>query len=199
MPPFPAVTQSIHDAAIHGDFVRVELLAISSVELNILGRHGESLLESVTSYFAENPALKFRVPMLKLLIERGANPNLLGEDGSSPLTAAMLGRDTELFRTLLAAGADPNLPDGFTGKQSFYDWAVFDYIHEVWNVPPLLAQNPSPEALTPPLQDEGASEEFWLQQLDNQAIQGGLQRPSHLILLRQYGALTAHERSGKTG
>ncbi|MCZ4324628.1 hypothetical protein [Pseudomonas anguilliseptica] len=137
--------------------------------------------------------------MLRLLIERGANPNLLGEEGSSPLTAAMLGRDSELLEILLEAGADPNLPEGFTGTQSFYDWAVFDYIHEIWEAPFLFSPAPRLEAPTPPSPEDKASEESWLQYLDRCAIKDGLERPNHLILLRKYGARTAHELSEKVG
>lgn len=197
MNPFPVNSQALYDAAISGDFAQVEALAASSDVLNVINGRGESLLESVTSYLAENPELEFRTSMLRLLIERGANPNLLGEEGSSPLTAAMLGRDSELLEILLEAGANPNLPEGFTSTQSFYDWAVFDYIYEIWEVPFHFSQAPRPEAPNPPSPEDKVSEESWLQYLDRCAIKDGLERPNHLILLRKYGAMTARELSAK--
>ncbi len=61
---------------------------------------------------------------MKLLLERGANPNLQGNKGHTALmaTAGAVRRNAEMMKTLLAAGADPALKDA-EGYNSL-DWAL---------------------------------------------------------------------------
>ncbi len=56
------------------------------------------------------------VPMVKVLLKHGANPNLMSILGSSPLGEAVKTGNVELVKMLLKAGADANLanPDGQT-------------------------------------------------------------------------------------
>jgi uncharacterized protein len=52
------------------------------------------------------------VEKTKLLVARGANPNVTGDDGLTPLIAAADRGDTQIIEALLNAGADVNAQDG---------------------------------------------------------------------------------------
>ena len=130
--------------------------------------------------------------MLRLLLQMGADPNFLSEGGSTALTSAILGMDSELLLVLLEAGADPNLPSGFFRGDSLYDWALFDYEHNVWIEPFAFRPESKPSVKTARPEDQ-MSEESWLEYLDRCALAHDFWRPEHLVLLRKYGAKTAHE------
>ncbi|HEV3116531.1 MAG TPA: ankyrin repeat domain-containing protein, partial [Gemmataceae bacterium] len=49
--------------------------------------------------------------LVRELIARGADPNVRGQDGTTPLHAAMTAANIEGVRVLLDAGADPNAQD----------------------------------------------------------------------------------------
>lgn len=191
---FPTDSQALYDAAIKGDFEQAQAIAESGAGLNVRAHSGESLLECITFQFVENPEWPFRVTMLRLFLQLGADPNFFSEDGSSALTSAMLGMDSELLQVLLEFGADPNLPTGFFGSDSFYDWALIDYEFSIWIEPAAFL----PESASPrhtPSQEDRMSEESWLEYFDRCALAHNLRRPDHLFLLRRYGAKTAHELS----
>ena len=62
------------------------------------------------------------LPLVRLLLRYGADPDKCDVDDDTPLAWAALGNQPESTRLLLEAGANPNLPDrgGFTPL----DWAV---------------------------------------------------------------------------
>ncbi|GAB55024.1 serine/threonine-protein phosphatase 6 regulatory ankyrin repeat subunit B [Glaciecola punicea ACAM 611] len=49
-----------------------------------------------------------KTEFVKVLLDKGANPNVVGSNGSSPLLEAANGRHEDILRLLLDAGADPN-------------------------------------------------------------------------------------------
>ena len=49
------------------------------------------------------------LPMIKLLLKSGADPNLYGAGNVSPLDAAILHQDVPIVKLLVEAGADPDL------------------------------------------------------------------------------------------
>jgi ankyrin repeat protein len=61
----------------------------------------------------------------ELLLGQRANVNLANNSGETPLIIAVQQRNTVMVRLLLAAGADPKLPDRIAGK-SARDYAVED-------------------------------------------------------------------------
>ena len=62
-------------------------------------------------------------PMVKLLLSKGANPNIARENGETPLmTAARLGQ-VEVMQLLLNRGADPNARDKRFGQTALM-WAM---------------------------------------------------------------------------
>lgn len=60
-----------------------------------------------------------RNDIVDLLLSAGADPNQLGQDGTSPLTRAAADGKAELVRRLIDAGADIDLPDE-TGPPLFH-------------------------------------------------------------------------------
>jgi hypothetical protein len=192
MDTFPTESQAVYDAVIRGDFEQVKARVEAGAALDIWDTSGESLLECITFAFVESPECACRTTMLRLLLQLGADPNFLSEEGSTALTSAMLGMDSELLLVLLEAGADPNLPPGFFKGDSLYDWALFDYEHNVWIEPFAFRPEsaPSREVATP---EDQLTDESWLEYLDRCALAHDFWRPDHLVLLRKYGAKTAYE------
>lgn len=68
------------------------------------GMDGDTVVH--TAAMANDPAY------LAELLARGINPNVAnGTTGASPLRSALMGERAEQFHALLAAGADPDMPD----------------------------------------------------------------------------------------
>lgn len=113
-----------------GDYARCARyqLALSgqSIPLNLLpnGQEVEAPRSSAeygaTALF--NAILKRRVPMVLSLLRAGVNVNAQNSEGTTPLMAAASARNLEIFRLLLAHGADPSVTDGL--GETAYDIAV---------------------------------------------------------------------------
>lgn len=190
---FPGASQAVYEAAIRGDVHQVNALVAAGANLNALNSNGDTLLQEMVFWLAEDQS-QLCGEMLRLLLQLGADPNILGDEGSSALTAAMLCMDSELLGILLSAGADPNQPKGLCESDSFYDWAELDYCYNVW-----MRDNEEFELMSPPEEPTDAdqvSEESYLDYLDRMAVKYGVRRPDHLFLLRSYGAKSAHEIKG---
>lgn len=101
----------LRDAAVLGDIAAVESLLDSGVDPDSMSSQIHGLFRP---WVHGRPALwhaaaQGNLELLKLLLSRGANPNLVGWISSTPLwTACCLGH-VEIVACLLAAGADPNL------------------------------------------------------------------------------------------
>lgn len=194
MSAFPVAAQAVYVAVIKGDFQQVNALVAAGANLNVFNGSGDTLLDYIVDSLAREPS-PFSGDMLRLLLQLGADPNMLGDGDCSALTTAMLFMDSELLEILLIAGADPNQPCGFDDSESFYDWAEFDYRYNVW-----MGENLEEGSINPtdePTDADRVSEESWLDYLDRVAVKYGVRRPDHLYLLRKYGANTAHESKGK--
>ncbi len=151
----------------------------------MLTKYGDPLLDEVLQDVAVHER---RYDVVCLLLDLGADPNMLCTDGGTgSLMAPMLHMDTAMLTLLLDRGADPNHGCGFLSSETFYDWAVFDYMYEMG----LLDQLNSREHLP--------DEDQWLAELDQRALSLGQRRPDHLVLLRQRGGFTAREIAIKLG
>ena len=190
MSAFPVASQAVYIAAIKGDFQQVNDLVAAGANLNVFNSSGDTLLDYIVDSLAREPS-PFGGDMLRLLLQLGADPNMLGDCDCSALTTAMLFMDSELLEILLGAGADPNRPCGFDDAETFYDWAEFDYRYNVW-----MGDNSEVGSISlsdEPTDADRVSQESWLDYLDRVAVKYGVRRPDHLILLRRYGAKAAQE------
>lgn len=170
--------------ACAGDVDAIRSQVAKGFDVNGTNQFGDTLLEyaiSVLELYPEAPKYEVILEMLQL----GADPNAPSQDGSSPLFAAVLNLDTEMLRLLLDAGADPNVvrirTDG--AVESLYDCAHSAYLDDVW-------KNLLPEGVAPA---EGEDKDAWLRQLAELAVKYRKQRPDHLQLLRERGALSTLE------
>lgn len=190
MSAFPVAAQAVYIAAIKGDFQQVNDLVAAGANLNVFNGSGDTLLDYIVDSLAREPS-PFSGDMLRLLLQLGADPNMLGNGDCSALTTAMLFMDSELLEILLSAGADPNRPCGFDEAETFYDWAEFDYRYNVWmrDFFEVDSINPKEE----PTEADRVSKESWLNYLDRVAVKYGVRRPDYLFILRKYGAKAAQE------
>lgn len=130
-----------------------------------------------------------RMTVLQTLIDLGADPNVLGCDGSSVLILPIFGMRVDLVEFLLAAGVDPNLGCG-EPSETVYDVSIFDYYYEAFLAPNLAE-------LVPP-KDIG-DEDAFLAWLDQEAEAKGYLRPTIPLLLRRFGALSQSEQAMQLG
>ncbi len=184
-----ATRDEIMNAACARDTRLLREMAAGGADFNETDKWGTSLLSDVleTLYREECP---FRYEVATLLVELGADVNILDREGSGPLNRALLHMDTKMLRFLLDAGADPN-PNQFVefNGESLYDDAEFDYrwLHVFFNG---LPEKPTDE--------DHKSEESWLAFLDRLAIKYNVRRPDYLFLLRVYGGRRRSELEGNT-
>lgn len=176
-------------------------------------RLGEYMEESIEAAVSNGDLVK-----LRKLLEAGADPNFVTEDGDSLLMLACTAWETnhnpvETVRLLLEAGADPNhVIDGCNPIVT----AIFAEQPKVVEL--LLLHGADPNAIvegretiyelaefdyryeqynlhlpeTPTEQDE-ADEDAWVAMLDRFATKYGKRHPEELLALRRYGAKTTRE------
>ena len=94
------------NAAKHGDVIRVRELLDSGVNPNI------------RQYFSDDSPLisasfDGHTEIVKFLLERGADPNIITNNGFTSLIHASVQGHTEIVRLLLENGADPNIRDRY--------------------------------------------------------------------------------------
>jgi len=179
-------SKDICDAAYAGDIDKLRQLAAEGADFNETNEYGETILAEIMSNLTiDNRELRYAV--LLAMLELGADPNILNENGCGVLTAAMLAMDTKMFEILLDAGVDPNTHTGSADYESFFDWAVTDYAYNLYG-------GPVPDKAE---EKDRASEESWLEFLDRLALKYNRRRPDHLYLLRSYGALSKKELEQK--
>jgi hypothetical protein len=156
-----------------------EELIQAEVDVNVYGQSSGSPLHDVIWLIDDDTR---RLSAVRLLLERGANPNKGSlDDEYEPMAAALLRSDTEIMRLLLAHGADPNTKQ--EDFELFYDWAEFEYRFDTYDL--RLPEEPTPA--------DKVSEDAWLKFLDRVAVKYAARRPDYLHLLRQYGAKSGAE------
>lgn len=177
------VNEELFNALLEADLVRAVELMSAGADLNAPDRHGETILSKIIPCIDD---IARRRSVVRFMLDHGANPRLLTDDGGGPLLAAVIARDTEVLRMLLDHGADPNREHD--GIEPLYDYAEFDYRYEIYDMK--LPEEPT--------EADRVSADAWVQFLDRLAIRYGKRRPDYLILLRQRGAISAHDRQRPT-
>ncbi len=169
-------------SACAGEIGAIRAQVAAGFDLNGTDRFGDTILERVIGDLEFCPQTP-KYAVVKELLRLGADPHARSRDGSSPLIVAVLHMDTEMLRLLLDAGANPNAVPMHASDELLYDWAVFVYRYEVWNVKlPETAQAA-----------DQADPDAWLRYLDRLAMKYGKRRPDYLRLLRERGALSVTE------
>ncbi|MDQ2070768.1 ankyrin repeat domain-containing protein [Natronospira bacteriovora] len=92
-------------AAGRGSIDRIDGLVEKSIDVNYQGRRGATPL-----FWAMQNAAGFR-----RLLEHGANPNVVFDDGGSVMHWAARAEDSDILKTALEFGGDPNLVAGEEG------------------------------------------------------------------------------------
>jgi ankyrin repeat protein len=171
--------EKIVDAAIRGDLETIRTMVAEGFDLTTLHENNSVLTRVLFEDYTQGLAHCYDV--VKLLLELGANPNQVTDnEGSTPISQAVISPKTEVLRLLLEAGADPNtLMDG----ETVYEWCEFDYRNEVWNCN--LPEKHS--------QKDKRFEDCWLKWLDAMAVKYNRPRPEYLFLLRKFGGRTRNE------
>ncbi|MEI7840757.1 MAG: ankyrin repeat domain-containing protein [Methylococcaceae bacterium] len=173
--------KAIVNAAYDGNLETVSSMVANGFDLTTINKLGESVLTEICLELFAYETISHRYDALKLLLELGADVNqITDKDGTTALGNAGFSADTELFRILLDAGANPNCRiDG----ETLYEWCEFDYRYETWD---LTLPEKVPE-------NARIHQNSWLLWLDEIAIKYQRRRPDHLFLLREYGARTSAE------
>ena len=169
----------LSNAALHGDLEMIRTMVAEGFDLSALYKNNSVLTRVLFEDYTQGLAHCYDV--VKLLLELGANPNQVTDnEGTTPISQAVISPKIEVLRLLLEAGADPNtLIDG----ETVYEWCEFDYRYEVWNCN--LPEKPS-------LKDK-RFEDCWLKWLDAMAVKYNCPRPEHLFLLRKFGGRMSNE------
>lgn len=97
---FAGGCQSIQVAARKGDLKEVERQLAQGVNVN-------SRTFRMRTAALHEAASEGRVEIVKLLLEKGANPDILDEGSTTPLAYAACGGHVEVMEILIAHGADP--------------------------------------------------------------------------------------------
>jgi ankyrin repeat protein len=99
-------------AAAHQTEIASKLLA-AGANIHAVNRRGQEALHAASVGSPGSPQWNppSQAATIILLIEAGADPNVLDQSGVSPLHKAIRTRCAEAVRTLLACGADPVRPN----------------------------------------------------------------------------------------
>lgn len=183
-------------ACVSGDFDRVQELLHEGVDLNLMHpRKMDTIFTEFMAWLYDYPPTEpsnykpFRVQMIEQLISSGADVNVYGAGDSSPLYYALMAFDADVAKLLLTHGANPNqaILEGETDSK--YDFYKMEYIYEQYVQKGLSL----PDGYECPDTEEG-----WLDFYDEMAKLLNTLPPTHLRILRAFGAKTYQELKNKS-
>lgn len=169
------IDEELYKAALYGDLEKVKACLSKGADINAES-NGQTPLMLVIS--SDDPAQ--RAALVKFFLDKGADPNFMGDDNCGVVFQAVLSMDAEVMELLLAADADPNF---FIDCQSLYDCADMDYQYSMFEFSLPLE----------PTSKDQKTEEAWLDYLDRCAEMNKVEKPEILRVLRRYGAKTTLE------
>ncbi len=108
-----AFARQLFDLAREGRAEELARYVDAGVPVDLANDKGDTLL--LLAAYAPSP------PTVRVLLERGADPNRINERGQTAVAAAAFRSSAEAVEALLAAGADPRLgsPDAVATAQFF--------------------------------------------------------------------------------
>jgi hypothetical protein len=178
-----------------GDLDALQFIVSKVFDVNALDASGESVLAAVMFLFMEerecsgDESVAHRYDVIKQLLLWGADPNGHAYQTAGPLVFAAMCMDSKMIELLLDAGADVNATRLLRGvPATVYDSAEWEYRYAVW-----------PDRMENDDDLYKGDEDDWLLALDRAALRFDRIRPSHLLLLRERGALTYREIFGGRG
>lgn len=174
------------EQAVAGNFEEITRLVNMGFDFNFIHPRTQGVwLDDYFSCVNDDDNLTVRCEMLKHVLALGCDPNVMTED-SCALTIPMWKQDEVVLTLLLEAGTDPNKPSGFSPEESFYDWAIFDYWFNQWGS---SGDSMSLDAS----EEDRATPEGLLDFYERVAKADGKKAPTHLRVLRAFGAKTKEE------
>lgn len=130
--------------AAEGGYVQIALLLIDrSGAVDARTRGGKSALMAAIARYPVSRPRADRHPLVRRMLDVGADPNLRDASGSTALLTAVRYQDAEVVQMLLAAGADPDLRDNL-GRSALM-WAI-ETLDPLALAEPLLAAGADPNA-----------------------------------------------------
>ncbi len=162
-------------AAYLGDIEKIEEYIAQGSDVNSVESGGSLLMSAISSFDVVK-----RKELVQYLLDKGADPNFMGDDNCGVVFEAVLMMDAEVMELLLSAGADPNF---LIDLQSLYDCADTDYQYSMFEFSLPFA----------PSSKDQETEDAWLDFLDRCADKNNVEKPMLLRVLRKYGAKTTLE------
>ena len=174
-----SLIQKVCSISVYGDTTAVKSAIREFSNLNISSRSGNSLLmEVIQAMGGENES---RYAIINLLLDVGADPNMLSSKKDNVLQIPTYQMDSNMIILLINRGCNPNYGHGPIGNDSLYDWALRDYLF-------VIGLDQYPEFL-----DSFKDEDEKLAQIVTIAQSLTRPGPNHLQTLRKNGALTQKE------
>ena len=104
----------------------IEIALNDGLDINqVESKKGNTLLHYASSGFTTTDKLRWDIHLCEFLLSKGANPNIQGKDGFTPLHYASQNNDVDLANLLLSKGANPNIQDKWWNiplKRCDFDW-----------------------------------------------------------------------------
>lgn len=180
------------DAALRGDFKTIKVLVDQGFAINFVHPASKETLllaycNEIYLVEQENPFLvaQYKYKMLEHLINLGAEASA-SVSSDHPIGQPIWYCDEPMIEILLKAGTDINALEGRSDHESMYDTAKYAYLRAV-NLP-----QTGINMLLKLANDE--TEDEWLESITTMAAEANLHMmPSHLRLLRRYGAKSYRE------
>ena len=179
------IREMLIEAIEKKDLLLVEKMLTEGANINAQDEYSDSVLKKVVFILQEDAE---RHDVIKFLLDKGADPNLLDDEGGSPMYQPMFNMDTEMLELLLDYGADPNAAAGLAKSETFYDSAEFDYRYNVYDL--YMPEDPT--------DFDKLNEDNWLNFLQRLAEKYNVRQPDHLYLLRRRGAKAVSELKDNT-
>lgn len=170
-------TKNLFKEAYAGNLEAVNKAILEGADINAADSNCETPLMAAIS----SPNDTYRLDIVKLLLEKGANADYRGEENCGVLFQAVLLKDAEITELILKAGADPNII--MESGETLYDYSEFNYRYDAYDL----------KLPIEPLEQNKTSEESWLSYLDLCAQASGTNPPTFLRVLRKYGAKSKSE------